>query len=119
MPHMSEGRGTIGRSKPTAGRQLGAPVIIVDASKATPNCGSWLPHPPSHKVPLRVQLSGSTPLLRDYFPKRTDLSVHSPEHLTAVEDELNRRPRIILQDRSPAELFAALLRSEPSSVLQR
>ncbi|MDV6278474.1 IS30 family transposase, partial [Rhodococcus erythropolis] len=58
-------------------------------------------------------------LLRDYFPKRTDLSVHSPEHLAAVENELNRRPRMILQDRSRAELFTALLRSEPSAVLRR
>ncbi|WP_433210455.1 IS30 family transposase [Dactylosporangium sp. CS-047395] len=31
-------------------------------------------------------------LLRDYFPKGTDLSAHSPEHLAAVEDELNHRP---------------------------
>ena len=49
-------------------------------------------------------------LLRDYFPKGTDLSAHAPEHLT-VESELNRRPRIILGDRSPLDLFTALLAS--------
>ena len=31
-------------------------------------------------------------LLRDYFPKSTDLSAHSPQHLLAVENELNNRP---------------------------
>jgi transposase, IS30 family len=33
-------------------------------------------------------------LLRDYFPKHTDLRHHSVERLTAVADELNRRPRM-------------------------
>jgi transposase, IS30 family len=31
-------------------------------------------------------------LLRDYFPKGTDLSIHTPRHLLAVENELNNRP---------------------------
>lgn len=47
-------------------------------------------------------------LLRQYFPKGTDLSVHSPEHLTAVAAELNRRPREILGWQSPAEHLARL-----------
>lgn len=72
----------------------------------------------SHSPWQRGTNENTNGLLRDYFPKRTDLSVHSPDHLAAVENELNRRPRMILQDRSPAELFTALLRSEPSSVLQ-
>ena len=58
-------------------------------------------------------------LLRDYFPKGTDLSGHPPEHLLAVENELNNRPRRILSDRPPAELFAALLASQNSPVLRR
>jgi transposase, IS30 family len=32
-------------------------------------------------------------LLRDYFPKDTDLSRNPPEHLLAVENELNNRPQ--------------------------
>jgi transposase, IS30 family len=36
-------------------------------------------------------------LLRDYFPKGTDLSTHSPQHLLAVENELNNRPRRVPQ----------------------
>ena len=58
-------------------------------------------------------------LLRDYFPKGTDLARHSPEHLLAVEDELNNRPRLVLEDRSPAELFTALLTFTSPSVLRR
>lgn len=58
-------------------------------------------------------------LLRDYFPKGTDLSIHTPEHLRAVEDELNGRPRIVLADCSAAELFQSLLASPVPSVLRR
>ena len=58
-------------------------------------------------------------LLRDYFPKGTDLGAHSPERLLAVEIELNNRPRIVLDDRSPAELFTALLASDNPPVLRR
>lgn len=51
-------------------------------------------------------------LLRQYFPKSTDLSRHSVRDLVRVENELNRRPRITLGDRTPTELFEALLASE-------
>ncbi len=44
-------------------------------------------------------------LLRDYFPKGTDLSTHSTQHLLAVENELNNRPRLVLNDRALAEPF--------------
>ncbi|MGB3354663.1 MAG: IS30 family transposase [Mycobacterium sp.] len=48
-------------------------------------------------------------LVRDYFPKGVSLARHSASHLLAVEHELNHRPRMVLQDRGPADLFAALL----------
>ncbi|MGW1812277.1 IS30 family transposase [Streptomyces sp. NPDC002125] len=48
-------------------------------------------------------------LLRQYFPKGTDLSVHSPEHLVAVADQLNRRPRKTLGWETPAERLHKLL----------
>ncbi len=44
--------------------------------------------------------------LRD--SKGTDLSAHTPQHLLAVENELNNRPRHVLGDRAPADLFAAV-----------
>ncbi|HYN93849.1 MAG TPA: IS30 family transposase [Pilimelia sp.] len=48
-------------------------------------------------------------LLRQYFPKGTDLSGHSAEHLVAVAAELNARPRETLSWDSPAETLARLL----------
>ena len=44
---------------------------------------------------------------------------HSSEHLLAVETELNNRPRLVLDNRTPAEAFSALLTSEKQSVLRR
>jgi IS30 family transposase len=58
-----------------------------------------------------TNIGASNGLLRQYFPKRTDLSVYGPEHLRAVEDELNARPRLVLADHTLAELFSALLAS--------
>ena len=42
-------------------------------------------------------------LLRQYFPKGTDLSAHSAETLTAVAAVLNARPRKALEWKTPAE----------------
>ena len=42
-------------------------------------------------------------LLRQYFPKGTDLAVHSREHLQQVADELNSRPRKTLGWKTPAQ----------------
>jgi IS30 family transposase len=44
-------------------------------------------------------------LLRDYFPKGTDLSIHTNEHLAAVAAEVNERPRKTLGWCTPADLF--------------
>ena len=50
-------------------------------------------------------------LLRQYFPKGTDLSVHSADALAAVALTLNSRPRKTLSWRTPAEALDEILRS--------
>ena len=46
-------------------------------------------------------------VLRDYFPKGTDLSVHTAADLERVAAEVNARPRKTLGWRTPSELFDA------------
>jgi IS30 family transposase len=53
-------------------------------------------------------------LLRQYFPKATDLSVHGAGYLDYVAAELNNRPRKRLNWKTPAEALDHLL-SQPSN----
>jgi IS30 family transposase len=63
------------------------------------------PHSPWHR-PSNENTNG---LLRQYFPKGTDLSLHTAADLTRVENALNHRPRKRLDYARPQELMTQLL----------
>jgi IS30 family transposase len=63
------------------------------------------PHSPWQR-PTNENTNG---LIRQYFPKHTDLKVHSAEDLARVALELNQRPRLVLGDRMPKEVMTDLL----------
>lgn len=67
--------------------------------------------PPSFysKVFLVIPHVEKIGLLRQYFPKGTDLGIHSAEDLDWVAAELNDRPRKRLEFRKPIELIGSLL----------
>jgi len=52
-------------------------------------------------------------LLRQYFPRKTDLSVHSQADLDAVAARLNTRPRKTLRYEAPAARLATAVASTP------
>ncbi len=52
-------------------------------------------------------------LLRQYFPKGTDLKVHQPEYLEFVSAQMNTRPRKTLGWLNPAEALEQLLSAAP------
>ena len=56
--------------------------------------------------PSRSMNEDTNGLLRQCFPKRSDLKPYSQENLNAIAAELNGRPRKTLQFMTPSEKFA-------------
>jgi len=52
-------------------------------------------------------------LLRQYFPKSTDLSIYQADYLDHVAAKLNRRPRKTLDWKTPAQALDELLSNPP------
>ena len=112
-------RGTGQRPLPTGSHQDEAPPGFVEAG-CLPATGS---PPPTdldiyfcdpHSPCQRASNENTNGLLRQYFPKGTDLSVHGAGYLDYVAAELNNRPRKRLNWRTPAEALQPLL-SQPSN----
>jgi len=57
-------------------------------------------------------------LLRQDFPTFTDLTKYCPQDLIESENELNNRPRLILGNKPPVELFNQLLALQKHPQLQ-
>lgn len=62
-----------------------------------------------HSPWQRATNENTNGLLRQYFPKGTDLSAHSKEDLAWVQDQFNDRPRKRLEYAKPSELINELL----------
>lgn len=82
----------------TITESLGAPVYFCNSSSP------W-------QRGSNANLNG---LLRDCFPKGTDLNLHSSTHLLAVEDELNNLAPLVVNDCASADLLDWLIASENS-----
>jgi IS30 family transposase len=53
-------------------------------------------------------------LLRQYFPKGTDLNAWTAEQLDSIAAELNDRPRLCLDDQTPQQAMQRWIRQRTS-----
>lgn len=86
----------------------GSEMALHDQFSVTTGCPVYFCDPASPWQ--RGSNENTNGLLRQYFPKGTDLSTHSAEHLLQVADELNTRPRKTLGWKTPAQALTELIR---------
>jgi transposase, IS30 family len=70
---------------------------------------------PSH----RGSNENANGLLRQHFPKGTSLNTYTPDHLQAVEYEINNRPRHVLGDQHSHRTFYRAANSPDHQLLRR
>jgi IS30 family transposase len=80
------------------------------------DCGVYFCDP--HSPWQRGSNENTNGLLRQYFPKGTDLAGYTLTDLNHVADELNDRPRMTLEWHTPREALDRLLSNPPQTVLR-
>ena len=63
------------------------------------------PHSPRRR-PTNENTNG---LIREYFPKGTDFNSVTDAQVQAVQDQLNRRPREVLNGQTPTEILDTII----------
>ena len=63
------------------------------------------PHSPRRR-PTNENTNG---LIREYFPKGTDFNNVTDAQVRAVQDQLNRRPREVLNGQTPTEILDTII----------
>lgn len=81
-------------------------TVMAKHEKLSENTGMKVYFCDPHSPRQRGSKENTNGLLRQYFPKGTDLSGYSQEQLEAVADLLNGRPREALGWRKPIEVSA-------------
>ena len=78
-------------------------TFAVSEAQALNNVQFFFPQP--HQPWQRGTNENTNGLLREYFPKGTDLSKYSDEYIQSKVDELNKRPRKCLGYLTPYEVY--------------